>query len=502
MNEWMRLVFSLTLSGSAVAVVAVLVRCVCVRWVPKWFLSCLWLSVLLSFLLPLGSKYSLISTPQVTQKPMSQVQDIFLWSENETILPMERHDRNSVAQTVSHPVGLSDFLPHLWLCGALTVLAWKLVGYRRFRRRVLNAARSPEEWERRLLCHMAGSSKAPKLLRSPGTEGPMLLGVWKCALILPETSYPSEILEDVFAHELAHWTRHDLALKWLAVLIVCLHWFNPVCWWLAEQIDRDCELACDEQVLKCRDLEHRRRYGRTLVLVAARHGASQGLTAPMYSQKQRLKERLEQIMQPQKAGWCITAVLCIAALTMVLSTTLLGVYAGSVAPENKQAAPISSELESTEFPVVQSLPEQLSQMDSPATAEAQFLLPLKTDTPDISTLFESHVNPDGEVIRHDGVDFRAENGTEVMAVDDGVVITSTFISSHGQYVVISHGDDVSTLYANMLYESQTVFEGDVVTRGQVIGQVGATGMATGPHLHFEVWQDGMAVNPLDHLPIG
>lgn len=129
MNEWVRMVVSLTLSGSAVAVAAVLVRYICIRWVPKWFLSCLWLSVLLSFLLPLGSKYSLIPTPQAAQEPMLQGQDALLRSADETILPMEQYDRASVAQTGSHPVKLSDFYLRLWLCGTLIVLAWKLAGY-------------------------------------------------------------------------------------------------------------------------------------------------------------------------------------------------------------------------------------------------------------------------------------------------------------------------------------------------------------------------------------
>ena len=108
---------------------------------------------------------------------------------------------------------------------------------------------------------------------------------------------------------------------------------------------------------------------------------------------------------------------------------------------------------------------------------------------------------------HTGVDFACGSGTSVVAAKGGTVVISTALRSssggyrsYGEYIVISHGDGTSTLYAHMLPGSRTVSEGTSVSQGQVIGQVGSTGNSTGPHLHFEVRINGRCVNPTAYLP--
>lgn len=79
----------------------------------------------------------------------------------------------------------------------------------------------------------------------------------------------------------------------------------------------------------------------------------------------------------------------------------------------------------------------------------------------------------------------------------GVVLTSTYNSSYGNYVVISHANGESTLYAHM--SKRLVSEGDKVTQGQTIGLVGTTGSSTGNHLHFEVRLNGQRQDPLNYF---
>ena len=522
MNEWISLLFSLTLSGSMIFAAAILIRYTLIRWVPKWFLCCLWLLVLLSFLFPLGSRYSIFSDWKTKQEAVASAEDYSLQVidqvTEETIHTTKQYEPELISRTEPKTYKPYAFLLSLWLCGAMIVFSWKLIGYHRFRCRMLSDIRPPEDWEENMLRRLAGNEKVPQLLHSLETKGPVLMGMWKCTLFLPDTVYPPEVLEDILVHELSHRKRHDLALKWLAALVQCVHWFNPVCWWLPEQIDRDCELACDERVIKNQNPERCRRYGRTLVLVAASQDSVQSLTAPMYSQKQRLKERLDLIMNHKKSGRHITIVLCIAVLLMGLSTMLLGVYAGNIDAGNIDAENMdTSEIDTDEtlidliplesdaenLSTSQDMPEQSSPVASITTSEeqGQLLLPLEMDNVTISAHFGSRVNPiTEETITHNGIDFKADSGINVLAADNGVVITSAFESPYGEYVIISHDDGRTTLYANMLFDSRTVAEGDTVTAGQVIGQVGSTGLSTGPHLHFELWQDGAAVNPLDFLP--
>ncbi|GLH70809.1 hypothetical protein GETHPA_23420 [Geothrix rubra] len=99
--------------------------------------------------------------------------------------------------------------------------------------------------------------------------------------------------------------------------------------------------------------------------------------------------------------------------------------------------------------------------------------------------------------RHKGVDLTAPMGTAIYAAMDGKVIMAARHRQYGNYVIIDHGNGVMTLYAHA--KLTLVHEGDIVRRGQKIGEVGRTGNATGPHLHFELRVDGVQRNPLPAL---
>jgi murein DD-endopeptidase MepM/ murein hydrolase activator NlpD len=103
----------------------------------------------------------------------------------------------------------------------------------------------------------------------------------------------------------------------------------------------------------------------------------------------------------------------------------------------------------------------------------------------------------GYVRPHTGVDLAAPNGTPIFAADGGQVLQASYSSGYGNSILIYHGGGFATFYAHM--SGFAVSAGQMVARGQVIGYVGATGLATGPHLHFEVRINGVAQNPLGYL---
>lgn len=116
----------------------------------------------------------------------------------------------------------------------------------------------------------------------------------------------------------------------------------------------------------------------------------------------------------------------------------------------------------------------------------------------VSSGFGVRIDPfTGRSATHKGMDFAGRLGTEVVAVAAGIVTWSGWLSGYGEMVEIDHGNAHVTRYA---HNSQNLVEvGDVVTRGQAIAKLGSTGRATGPNLHFEVLQDGRAVNPLPYI---
>ena len=100
---------------------------------------------------------------------------------------------------------------------------------------------------------------------------------------------------------------------------------------------------------------------------------------------------------------------------------------------------------------------------------------------------------------HTGIDIAAAYGTPVLAAADGLVVAVRHTTvGYGNYVIVAHGGGYFTLYAH-LADTQVV-EGQHVVRGQLVGDEGATGLATGPHLHFELRYNGAVIDPLAYLP--
>ncbi len=122
----------------------------------------------------------------------------------------------------------------------------------------------------------------------------------------------------------------------------------------------------------------------------------------------------------------------------------------------------------------------------------------------ITSLFGSRQNPiSGRVELHRGIDISAPAGTPVKATATGIVSFSAWSRGGGNTVVIEHGKGFSTCYAHNRANAVTV--GQMVKRGDTVGYVGATGNATGNHVHYEIWQGGRVVNPrkaleVNHVP--
>ena len=112
--------------------------------------------------------------------------------------------------------------------------------------------------------------------------------------------------------------------------------------------------------------------------------------------------------------------------------------------------------------------------------------------------FGSRQDPiNGEGAFHSGIDIEAPSGTPVRATGDGEVTGMTMGAGYGRQIVLDHGHDVLTLYGHL--SAVAVIPGQHVTRGQIIGYVGQTGRATGPHLHYEVRVHHVPVNPHKYL---
>ena len=203
----------------------------------------------------------------------------------------------------------------LWAIGFVLSLGRYGRSYRRFARLVRRESHAPGRLALEVLQELDPGGKIA-LAVCPAIPCPMALGLLRPAVFLPEGVEDRGRLEDILRHELTHLRRRDLLYKWCAAVVTSLHWFNPLMPVFRREMARRCELACDEAAAGSLSPEARRRYGETLLSLAA--DPPKGLmVTTLCEEKEHLKERLVDLVKGTKRG---PAALC---LTLCL-TVLLG----------------------------------------------------------------------------------------------------------------------------------------------------------------------------------
>jgi murein DD-endopeptidase MepM/ murein hydrolase activator NlpD len=300
---------------------------------------------------------------------------------------------------------------------------------------------------------------------------PMLVGVWRPRLLLPAhlAQFTPEQQQLVIAHELTHARRRDPLLLLLASLLQALLWFNPAARWLAGKLAWAQELGCDRQVLAGRPAAQRQQYAAALVRQLGLQArplpglAFGGGNSGMAERLLRMRDGQGRLPHALRA---LTALLlcAIGAASLMLQPALA--WTAAAAPAAMLAAP--------------------------AAAPAVWRNPL--DTMHVTGFFGvvRPMTPQG----HRGIDLGARRGTPVHAAADGIASVSED-ARLGKAVRIDHGGGIESLYAHL--DRVTLTTGAAVTAGQAIGTVGATGLATGPHLHFQVSRNGRLQDPQQWL---
>lgn len=201
----------------------------------------------------------------------------------------------------------------LWAIGFVLSLGRYGRGYRRFARLVRRESHAPGRLALEVLQELDPGGKIA-LAVCPAIPCPMALGLLRPTVFLPEGVEDRGRLEDILRHELTHLRRRDLLYKWCAAVVTSLHWFNPLMPVFRREMARRCELACDEAAAGNLSPEARRRYGETLLSLAA--DPPKGLVVTtLCEEKEHLKERLVDLVNGTKRGP--------AALALTLCLTVL-----------------------------------------------------------------------------------------------------------------------------------------------------------------------------------
>lgn len=270
-------------------------------------------------------------------------------------------------------------------------------------------------------------------------------------MFLPSPQIHPAIVDHEHAHiEQKHWI--DLIIIELACVVL---WFNPIIYLYRRAVVLQHEYLADEAAVS--------KHGEETYLTTMVSQLSPMLPAFTHFHSKSIKQRITMITQPQsssKAVYWITL-----PLVAILFTGFVNYKTVITDPTpNLQGAPSIPPVDLTKV--------------KPGGAG-----------------FGIRMHPVlQKEVMHTGIDFILPIGEPVVATLDGVVVESSFDELRGNFITIRHNDTFSTSYFHL--DQNVVKTGQRVKQGQTIGQVGNTGNSTGPHLHYEVRKNGVAVEPL------
>lgn len=465
------IVLSFLLLSTRGAVAAAAVWCVCRvlrrAHAPSRLLCWLWLAVGVRFVLPWGIPLRL---PRPQSAPLAAAADTV---QELGALPLPDLVPAAPAAAVALPwyARLTPWhiLAAVWLAGMLVLALRGIAGYWRLRRSVALACKAPDG------CYGGACVAAP-----------FTLGILRPRIYLPD-SLQGATRQAVLLHEQTHICRGDPLTKPLFYAAVCLHWFNPLAWLAFRGFERDMEAACDEAAVQGRPLPERNAYCETLLQFAVQ---GQRVPGSLTFGQGSVKGRIVHLLHYRRLGAGALAV-CIAVVGLCFAACMVRPEL-SAQPETTTAAPESPATAETaqpaEAPAPAVQPSALPTL-SDAANSPRFLCPV-----DYKYISRFRSDEDG----HRGDDLCADEGTEIYAAADGVVLAAQEHYSYGIFVELDHGTDAdglrwATLYAHM--QKCIVQPGQTVTAGQVIGYLGHTGNTTGNACHFEMQVNGVLTEP-------
>ncbi len=304
MSDIFRSVITMSISGSIVALILFVLKPALKNRLSKQVQYYLWLIVIVQLLLPFGWELRLTHSgldQEIVHQPSQIVTirdtvDSFILNRKEEVERVSQANRQTNMITanetnIQSPISLTSIIyaDIIWPVGAAISILWCILTYLIFTHRI-----------KKTMEDTGIKTKLP-VFKSSFAQTPMIIGLFKPVIVLPEKQFQRTQLGFIIAHELEHNKRKDILIKWLATIALCIHWFNPLAYFIRREINRACELSCDEAVIRDMDNAGKQGYGDTLISVVAESRYPAGVVSTtMCEDKKTLKERLVSIMKYKK----------------------------------------------------------------------------------------------------------------------------------------------------------------------------------------------------------
>ena len=313
-----------SLAGSALAVVISLLRPITKKLFGYSWHYYIWLCVLFVMLMPVRFSVNTMPAPNIATQTV-QTQQTVAGEQPETTenivqtAPIQKPQLLQKATVIWDRIiyNRMNILAYVWLIGAIALMLLNVVRYVRLNIKirkngeVISCPETREYTDRRINVRIWEN-----------VASPFMTGIFRPTLILPKTELSGEQLDNILRHEMTHFKRHDILYKWFAEFVKCVHWFNPISWYVSKQIASECEISCDMSVTKnMTDSEEMSYVSTILSLLPTGKSKQLPLTTQMASSKKILKRRFAMIKNKKTTSRFMSVISAVIAAIM-LSTTV------------------------------------------------------------------------------------------------------------------------------------------------------------------------------------
>ena len=349
MNEFIKILLSLSVSGALLLLLILGLKPLYKNKFSKRWQYYIWIVVALRFLLPftpdttiIGSLFEKFDTATITNEiPTSPNVPVSADTGNNNAEPIQTN-REVTTAAMREPFNKYICLFFIWSALALALFVRKVTVYQGFIQYI--KAGNKEVSDIKILnllsdCEEKLNIKTRvELSRNSLIASPMMIGFFRPRIILPVGELEDKELSYIFVHELIHYKQRDMFYKWLIQIVVCVHWFNPFVYLLEKEVNKSCELSCDEIVLSVLDDSAKREYGDTLIFFFKSNNLYKSSLASVTLTEgaEQLKERLGAIMKFRKKSKVVIAITAIFTVAVCVCFFVTGAYAApSVANDMK-----------------------------------------------------------------------------------------------------------------------------------------------------------------------
>ena len=338
--EGLNLILKMSLSGS----ILFLIMCIFKPLTKKifndtWHYYMLVITLLI-FILPISSFIKLpkildykVPTPMETVNKITQTNKISnikqdtnkeIRQDNNEIKPTDKNETTTDEVKTSYPTFPKEIMLYIWIAGVMMFLTKEVYVYKSFYKKLESMSDEIEDGnyikDTLEMCKKRLNINKKVIVKEClGIKSPMLTGIFNPIITIPKIEYNMDKLEIIFSHELIHYKRKDLCVKFIALIVNVINWFNPITYIIRNSINVTCELSLDEQLVKNMDISKRKYYGEIILeLIEYSQKKSLVLGTSVCKSRKELETRLKKIIYFKKSR---KAIACISLIATIIITS-------------------------------------------------------------------------------------------------------------------------------------------------------------------------------------